>query len=192
MMKPVAFLFAMLLGIITGVLAFQPPKLVVVRLNAVPQIVFTNGTDTGSSYTPVTINIPTTPTAEKSTKKIVVYLSKQRFIAYGTDGKIFLSGPVSSAKGGMIMDLNNHPDTPHNHVGTFEVLRRERNHYSKEWHCQMPYSMFYHSGHAIHACQKSDIKYLGTPASHGCIRVHPDNARKLYKWAQIGTIISIN
>ncbi len=40
----------------------------------------------------------------------------------------------------------------------------------------MPYAVFIDGGYAIHGTGKSNWKHLGKVASHGCIRVHPDNA----------------
>ena len=42
----------------------------------------------------------------------------------------------------------------------------------------MPHSIFFHEGYAIHATPH--IKRLGKPASHGCVRLHPDNAKALF------------
>ncbi len=44
----------------------------------------------------------------------------------------------------------------------------------------MPYAMFVIGGYAIHGTTTGNIKYLGRPASHGCIRLHPDNAKILF------------
>jgi len=41
----------------------------------------------------------------------------------------------------------------------------------------MPYAVFIDGGFAIHGTPASNWSKLGTRASHGCIRVHPDNAR---------------
>jgi len=46
----------------------------------------------------------------------------------------------------------------------------------------MPYSIFFNGGYAIHGSY--EIKHLGRPASHGCIRLHPDNAAVLFKLVQ--------
>jgi lipoprotein-anchoring transpeptidase ErfK/SrfK len=43
----------------------------------------------------------------------------------------------------------------------------------------MPHSVFFRGGYAIHGTQY--IKRLGRPASHGCVRLHPGNAAKLYR-----------
>jgi hypothetical protein len=40
----------------------------------------------------------------------------------------------------------------------------------------MPYAVFIRGGYAIHGTTTGNFKKLGTPASHGCIRLHPDNA----------------
>ncbi len=56
---------------------------------------------------------------------------------------------------------------------------------AKMWHSRkydmapMPHSIFFHGGHAIHATYS--IGMLGRPASHGCVRLAPSNAAKLYK-----------
>jgi lipoprotein-anchoring transpeptidase ErfK/SrfK len=43
----------------------------------------------------------------------------------------------------------------------------------------MPWAVFYHGNYAIHGTNA--IKRLGKPASHGCVRLHPDNARILFR-----------
>lgn len=40
----------------------------------------------------------------------------------------------------------------------------------------MPYAVFIYNGFAIHGTAESNWKMLGKKASHGCIRIHPDNA----------------
>lgn len=41
----------------------------------------------------------------------------------------------------------------------------------------MPYAVFLKSGYAIHGTTPGNFSKLGNPASHGCIRLHPDNAK---------------
>ncbi|MEP0324829.1 MAG: L,D-transpeptidase [Bauldia litoralis] len=43
----------------------------------------------------------------------------------------------------------------------------------------MPWSVFFYRGYAVHGT--TDLKRLGSPASHGCIRLHPDNAETFFK-----------
>ncbi|MBL7766414.1 MAG: L,D-transpeptidase [Chitinophagaceae bacterium] len=45
----------------------------------------------------------------------------------------------------------------------------------------MPYVVFISGGFAIHGTTKGNIKKLGKRASHGCIRLHPDNGRIFYE-----------
>jgi lipoprotein-anchoring transpeptidase ErfK/SrfK len=46
----------------------------------------------------------------------------------------------------------------------------------------MPYSIFFSGGYAIHGSY--EISHLGSPASHGCIRLHPENAAILFALVQ--------
>jgi hypothetical protein len=67
--------------------------------------------------------------------------------------------------------------------GTFHPQRMERTWFSKEYYnSPMPHSIFFHGGFAIHGSY--EISHLGGPASHGCIRLHPDNAATLYALVQ--------
>lgn len=42
----------------------------------------------------------------------------------------------------------------------------------------MPYSIFFLGGCAIHGT--TEVRNLGKPVSHGCVRLKPDNARILF------------
>jgi lipoprotein-anchoring transpeptidase ErfK/SrfK len=53
----------------------------------------------------------------------------------------------------------------------------------------MPHSIFFNGGYAIHGTEY--VKRLGTPASHGCIRLHPDNAETLFELVQENGMSSI-
>lgn len=41
----------------------------------------------------------------------------------------------------------------------------------------MPYAVFIYGGYAIHGTTRGNWSRLGKPASHGCIRLHPDNGQ---------------
>jgi hypothetical protein len=45
----------------------------------------------------------------------------------------------------------------------------------------MPYAVFIKDGYALHGTTPGNFLHLGRRASHGCIRLHPDNAKKLYE-----------
>jgi hypothetical protein len=68
-------------------------------------------------------------------------------------------------------------DTP---SGEFKPFRMERDHFSREWDdAPMPHSIFFTmQGHAIHG--SNHVKAIGTPASHGCVRLRPENATILF------------
>lgn len=64
-------------------------------------------------------------------------------------------------------------------TGTYRPQRLEKNWYSRKYdNAPMPHSVFFYGGYAIHGT--TAIRSLGRPASHGCVRLHPSNAAKLY------------
>ena len=105
-----------------------------------------------------------------ATASVLVTVNKatQRMTAL-VDGETRYSWPVSTGMKGYA--------TP---AGTFRPFRLEEEHYSKEWDdAPMPHSIFFTpAGHAIHGSNAT--RRLGSPASHGCIRVSPANAAKLF------------
>jgi hypothetical protein len=64
--------------------------------------------------------------------------------------------------------------------GSFRTFRMEEDHYSKEFDdAPMPHSIFFTKiGHAIHGTDSESR--LGTPASHGCVRLSRAHALTLY------------
>jgi L,D-transpeptidase catalytic domain len=68
--------------------------------------------------------------------------------------------------------------------GSFRAFRMEEDHYSKEFDdAPMPHSIFFTKiGHAIHGTDSESR--LGTPASHGCVRLSRANASTLYALVQ--------
>ena len=52
----------------------------------------------------------------------------------------------------------------------------------------MPYVLFVQGGYGIHGTTIGNIKRLGNPASHGCVRVHPDNAKIIFELVKIAGI----
>jgi lipoprotein-anchoring transpeptidase ErfK/SrfK len=65
-------------------------------------------------------------------------------------------------------------------VGTFTPSRLARAHYSREWdNAPMPHLIFFtDAGHAIHGSRATN--HLGSPASHGCVRLAPRHASILF------------
>ena len=68
-------------------------------------------------------------------------------------------------------------------AGSYTAFRTEVMHYSDEWdNAGMPHSIFFtRRGHAIHG---SNHPGLGTPVSHGCVRLSLSNAATLYELVQ--------
>jgi lipoprotein-anchoring transpeptidase ErfK/SrfK len=52
----------------------------------------------------------------------------------------------------------------------------------KYYNSPMPHSIFFHGGYAIHGSY--EIRRLGGPASHGCVRLHPVHAAALFALVQ--------
>jgi lipoprotein-anchoring transpeptidase ErfK/SrfK len=100
-----------------------------------------------------------------------ISLSSQRMDVY-VNGEPRYSWPVSTARAGY--------RTP---TGTFKPTALVRYHRSTIYSgSPMPYSIFFMRGYAIHGSYET--KYLGRPASHGCVRLHPSNAAALYYLVQ--------
>ena len=85
------------------------------------------------------------------------------------DGTALYNWPVSTARRGKF--------TP---TGLFTIKSMKRMHYSTLYHnAPMPWSIFFTGNFAIHGTDQ--VSRLGTPASAGCVRLHPDNAEILYR-----------
>lgn len=66
--------------------------------------------------------------------------------------------------------------------GSFRPTRLEKKWYSRKYGGNMPNAIFFRGGFAIHGT--GAIAALGRPASHGCVRLHPANAAKLFALVQ--------
>ena len=94
-------------------------------------------------------------------------LSSQRMVVT-IDGTYYATWPVSTARRGYV--------TP---VGSFRPYLLRRMHYSSKYeNAPMPHSVFFRGDYAIHGTDY--VKSLGRPASHGCVRLRPENAAELY------------
>jgi hypothetical protein len=98
-------------------------------------------------------------TIDKATQQMIVEV----------DGVPRWQWPVSTGRRGYV--------TP---SGTYTAFRMEPEHFSKEFDdAPMPHSIFFtRLGHAIHGSYET--KWLGRAVSHGCVRLHPANAARLY------------
>ena len=63
--------------------------------------------------------------------------------------------------------------------GSYRPQWTARMWYSRKYEMSpMPYSVFFRGGYAIHGT--GAVRYLGRPASHGCVRLHTANAATFY------------
>ena len=66
--------------------------------------------------------------------------------------------------------------------GSWSAKWLSRNHRSRKYNdAPMPFAVFFNGGYAVHAT--FDLKRLGRPASHGCVRLHPRNAAAFFTLA---------
>jgi hypothetical protein len=106
--------------------------------------------------------------------KVSITVDKDaQMMTVAVDGVERYHWPVSSG--------NPSHETPN---GSFRTFRMEEDHYSKEFDdAPMPHSIFFTKvGHAIHGTESEGR--LGTPVSHGCVRLSRANATTLYALVQ--------
>lgn len=95
-------------------------------------------------------------------------ISKQT-MTVSENGRVLYNWKVSTARRGY--------RTPR---GSYRPTRMHTMWHSRKYNMSpMPHSIFFRGGYAIHGTDQ--ISKLGHPASHGCVRLHPSNARKLFR-----------
>lgn len=107
-------------------------------------------------------------------KKVEIIISKvSQKMTVKVDGDTEYVWPVSTGAAKY--------ETP---TGSWRPFRMEAEHFSKEWDdAPMPHSIFFTGeGHAIHG--SFHVKSLGRKASHGCVRLSPENAAVLFDLVQ--------
>ena len=127
-------------------------------------------------------------TQPATTKRIVVHLSTQILDAYDGD-TLFMEESVSTG-----VELT--PTT----VGTFTIYKRTPSRcmqgplpgVSDEYYDLpgTPWDLYFtQEGAVLHGAYWHND--FGTPKSHGCVNQTPENAKKLYYWADLGTPVTI-
>ncbi len=112
---------------------------------------------------------------------IEVNLSQQRLKAWKGDELVY-SMPISSGK-----------DSTPTVTGTFSINSKYRSARMQGRNYDVPnvpYTMYFHNGYAIHGAYWNHN--IGTPVSHGCVNLTVAQARKLYEWANVGTLVEIH
>lgn len=129
---------------------------------------------------------PTTPEPIKLAKSIGVDLSEQQM--WYSLGSVRLSQfVISTGKAST--------PTP---TGEFAVQNKYDRPFSNLAGLYMPFWMAFNGPYGMHELPewpggaKEGADHLGTPVSHGCIRMGHENAVALYSWADVGTPVIIN
>lgn len=129
---------------------------------------------------------PLDPRAKKAKKSIRVRLSKQKLSRFL--GKTRLDTlTISSGRWNL--------PTP---TGSFRIINKHPRAWSKQYGLYMPYWMGFAGGaFGIHELPewpngyKEGASHLGTPVSHGCIRLGVGDAKRVYSWTPTGTDLII-
>ncbi|HVJ77872.1 MAG TPA: L,D-transpeptidase [Hyphomicrobium sp.] len=162
----VAALVAILPAIPAAAQQSQPNKIVAAANDA------SSGTTTDFSESATKPEAPAEPAAKpkqplRPTLTASIDLASQRMVVK-VDGQTRYSWPISSGVAAYA--------TP---TGTFRPQRTEKMWYSRKYDmAPMPHAVFIHGGVAIHGT--SHTAYLGSPASHGCIRLSKSHAATFY------------
>lgn len=131
-----------------------------------PEPVYPNGDPDIQTVTSDDEDAATTP----SEPKVLVNIDKStQEMTVFVDGVEKYDWPVSTGRPGYV--------TP---SGSYTPGSMNKIWYSKQWdNAPMPNAIFFtKKGHAIHGT--NEVKRLGTPASHGCVRLAPKNAQTLF------------
>lgn len=131
----------------------------------------------GTDYVPLPASRPDLASEPRA---ILIVLDRQFLGAY-EHGVLVASYPISSGREGN--------ETP---TGRFRVTRKDATHVSSMYPeptggWPMPWALRFHrSMYWIHGGE-----LVGHPASHGCVRMFPEDAERLFGWAEIGTRVRI-
>lgn len=115
--------------------------------------------------------------------RIIINLAEQRLYAFDGGGGVIVDYPISSGKGG-----NSTPK------GEFSIKNKSVQAYSKKYSATMTHWMAITAdgAYGMHGLLgQSYYKLLGSPASHGCIRLAREDAKELFSMATVGTPVSI-
>ena len=122
-------------------------------------------------------------------KKIVIDRSEQALYAYEGD-ELFMKTLVSTGK-----------ELAPTEIGTFEIFKKMPSRYMQgpipgsgledEYDLEgVPWNMYFTAeGSVLHGAYWHNS--FGSPYSHGCVNLKPDDAKMLYDWANLGTKVII-
>lgn len=129
---------------------------------------------------------PLNPEPVKLKQKIVINTETQEVTAYLADIPLNTYVASTGAFG---------YETP---PGIYQVENKHPRAWSRSYGLWMPYWMgFIGTTYGIHALPewpggyKEGVDHLGTPVSHGCVRLGDIDAEWLYYWADVGTEVEV-
>lgn len=136
---------------------------------------------------PTPTRVPPTPTS--GPKSIVVDISDQRVYAY-EGSKLVFQYTASTGSGGSTL------------TGNFSILDKDPDAYSDPYGFWMPDWMgIYYVGsdlengfHSLPVLNNGQTLWgslIGTPITYGCVVLEPKDMQALFKWAEIGTPVTI-
>lgn len=107
--------------------------------------------------------------AHASSGKLQAHVSiSTQTMEVSVDGRTAFTWKVSTARKGYV--------TP---TGSYKPTSMNEMWYSRQYdNAPMPHAVFFNAGYAVHATDA--VSRLGRPASHGCVRLAPQNAADFY------------
>ena len=159
----------------------QPETAVLTTSILQPETVITPTDTLQLTVTDASLATQPAPAASSSTgKEIVVVLHEQKVYAY-QDGQVVHSSLASTG-------IARYP-TP---VGQYRIyvkylatLMTGPGYYLPN----VPYTMYFYRGYGLHGTYWHHN--FGTPMSHGCVNLLTAEARWLYEWAPVGTLVTV-
>jgi len=116
-----------------------------------------------------------------------VSIAKQRLTVW-RDGHVVYRFVISTGRPGY--------ETP---TGHYKILNKVANAWSRKWNVWMPWALRWHDGYFFHQLPHkpgSSVNIgatkLGTPDSHGCVRVNVGDAETLFRWTAVGTPVWVH
>jgi lipoprotein-anchoring transpeptidase ErfK/SrfK len=119
-------------------------------------------------------------------QEIRIFIEQQVLVALENDEEIYN------------FDIVTGRDGKETTAGKYRVFRKHEKYTSKTYGSEMPYTMFFtKDGKAIHGTQMATLRsylhsYLNeSVGSQGCVGLTDDNAKALFDWAPVGTLVVV-
>ncbi|MGB3495653.1 MAG: L,D-transpeptidase [Elainellaceae cyanobacterium] len=112
---------------------------------------------------------------------IEIDVSRQRLIAWEGNSPVYA----------VIVSTGRSPTPTPSGVFAVQSMHRTTRMQGEDYDVpDVPYTMYYHRGYAIHGAYWHNN--FGTPMSHGCTNVAVDHAQWLFDWSSVGTPVLVH